>query len=137
MSAPAVAVSTTGNKFAAAWKDVRMGEPNVYWTMSDKPEFAAGQLVHDVTNGTQDHPSLCIDRLGIAWIAWEDNRSGHQEIWVRTSQDGDIGRRLVQPVDATASYPTIATGHNMVAVVYESHVNGIKTIQFQTISTMR
>lgn len=110
-----------------------MGEPNVYWAISDKPEFAAGQLVHDDTNGKQDHPSLCIDRLGIVWIAWEDNRSGHKEIWVRSSQDGDLGRRLVQPVGATASYPTIATSHDLVAVVYESQVNDIKTIQFQMI----
>ncbi|MBI2479742.1 MAG: hypothetical protein HYV60_14250 [Planctomycetia bacterium] len=77
MSAPAVAVSDNGDKFATAWKDIRTGEPNVYWSISDKPESADGQLVHDETKGKQDHPSLCIDASGTAWVAWEDARAGH------------------------------------------------------------
>ena len=113
-----------------------MGEPNVYWAISDKPEFAAGQLVHGDTKGKQDHPSLCIDTLGNVWIAWEDNRSGHQEIWIRSSREGDLGFQLVQPADAMASYPTIATGGDLVAVAYELQVNDGKTIHFQAISTM-
>ncbi len=27
--------------------DILTGQPNVYWTISDKPEFADSQLVHD------------------------------------------------------------------------------------------
>ena len=137
MSAPAVAVSESGNKFAAAWKDVRTGEPNVYWTISDKPEFAPGQLVHDQTQGKQDHPSLCIDVTGTVWVAWEDSRGGRQEIWIRSSRDDNAGQRLGDPRELGASFPSIAAGKNLVAVAYESHSKDSKTIQFRLISTIQ
>lgn len=137
MSAPAVAVSDNGNKYAAAWKDIRTGEPNVYWTISDKPESADGQLVHDETKGKQDHPSLCIAASGTVWVAWEDARSGHDEVWLRSSREGDTGRRLSDPGNAAASFPTIATGKDLVAVVYESQGKDCKTIQFHLIASGR
>ena len=138
MSAPAVAVSATGNKFAAAWKDVRTGEPNVYWAISDKPEFSESQLVHDEIQGTQDHPSLCIDASGTVWVAWEDSRAGQQEIWIRSSRDGDKGRRLSGP-DKAASFPTISVGNGIVAVVYESSESETqqKAIRFHLISSVQ
>jgi len=135
MSAPAVAVSDRGNKFAAAWKDIRSGEPNVYWAISDKPELAEGQLVHDETRGKQDHPSLCIDVSGTVWVAWEDSRTGQQKIWIRSSRIGDTGRRLSDSDAVAASFPTIATGNDCVAVVYESQNKDSKTVAFHLISS--
>ena len=135
MSAPAVAVSDNANKYAAAWKDIRTGEPNVYWTISDKPESADGQLVHDETKGKQDHPSLCIDATGTVWVAWEDARSGHDEVWLRSSREGDTGRRLSAPGAAAATFPAIATGKDLVAIVYESQHNDRKTLQFHLIAS--
>lgn len=135
MSAPAVAVSDNGNKYAAAWKDIRTGEPNVYWTISDKPESSDGQLVHDETTGKQDHPSLCIDASGTVWVTWEDARSGHDEVWIRSSREGDTERRLSDPGEAAATFPTIATGKDLVAVVYESQLKARKTIQFSLIAS--
>jgi hypothetical protein len=135
MSAPAVAVSDNGNKYAAAWKDIRTGEPNVYWTISDKPESAEGQLVHDETTGKQDHPSLSIDASGTVWVAWEDARAGHDEVWIRSSRTDDTSRRLSDPGDAAASLPTIATGNDLVAVVYASQHKNRKTIQFHLIAS--
>jgi hypothetical protein len=137
MSAPAVAVSDNGNKYAAAWKDIRTGEPNVYWTISDKPQSADGQLVHDETKGKQDHPSLCIDASGTVWVAWEDARSGHDEVWIRSSREGDAGRRLSEPGAAAATFPAITTGQDLVAVVYESQHNDRKSVQFHLIASDR
>jgi sugar lactone lactonase YvrE len=134
MSAPAVAVSANGKKFAVAWKDIRTGEPNVYWSISDKPELAEGQLVHDEARGNQDHPSLCIDASGTVWVAWEDSRAGQKRIWVRSSRTGDVGRSLSNPVER-ASFPTIATSKDLVAVVYESQNEDRKTVQFRLISS--
>ena len=141
MSAPAVAVSETGNKFAAAWKDVRSGEPNVYWAISGKPKLAAGQMVHDETRGKQDHPSLCIDVAGTVWVAWEDSRDGRQEIWIRSSREDDTGHRIGNPHGESASFPSIATAKEVVAVAYESHSENNeshsennKTIRFHLIS---
>ena len=86
MSAPAVAVSASGKKFAAAWKDVRTGEPNVFWVTGETLQFAAGQRVHAETRGKQDHPTLCIDPSGTTWVAWEDGRTGRAQVWARSSR---------------------------------------------------
>ena len=137
MSAPAVAVSTDGKKFAAAWKDVRMGEPNVYWAISDTPRFDQESLVHEKTEGKQDHPSLVIDGRGTVWVAWEDNRGGGHRIWVRSSQATDKGRAINDLGESPASYPVLATGSRLVAVVYESGKRRRKNIQFRLIATLQ
>ncbi len=136
MSAPAVAVSASGNQFTAVWKDVRAGEPNVYWAISDEPGLAEGQLVHDETRGSQDHPSLCIDASGAVWVAWEDSRDGQQSIRIRSSRDGDRGRQLSDSGEV-ATFPTIVTGKNFVAVVYESRNEDYRTIKFRMIKVPR
>ncbi len=135
MSAPAVAVSETGSQFAAAWKDIHSGEPNVYWAIFDKLEPAMGRLVHEGTQGQQDHPSLCVDKKGTFWVAWEDNRDGRKDIWIRSSRDEDPGRRLTGSHKAEASFPTIAAGENLVAIVYESDLDNSRSVRFQLIST--
>ena len=134
MSAPAVAVSANGKKFASAWKDVSTGEPNVYWATSDSLDFPAGQLVHDETNGKQDHPSLCIDNTGTVWVAWEDSRSGRQQVWIRSSRGVDTGR-AVSTVSEEGSFPTIVAGADLVGVVYEARSQSQKTIEFQVVES--
>jgi hypothetical protein len=134
MSAPAVAVSATGTKYVAAWKDVRTGEPNVHWAISDRPEFGESQRVRSATQGTQDHPSVCIDTSGIAWVVWEENRAGKQEVWVRSSHADDADRLISDSSDLAATFPTVATGNDLVAVVYESQRPDRKAIRFRVIS---
>jgi len=135
MSAPAVAVSADGKKFAAAWKDIRAGEPNVYWVISDKPRFGRDALVHERTEGRQDHPSLAIDRGGTVWVAWEDNRGGSRRIWVRSSQAADKGRAISDLGESPANYPVVVAGDGLVAVAYESGQRRQKTIQFRLLAT--
>ncbi len=135
MSAPAVAVSADGKMFAAAWKDVRMGEPNVYWAISDTPSFGQESLVHERTEGEQDHPSLAIDRRGTVWVAWEDDSGGGHRIWVRSSQATDRGRAISDLGESPASYPALATGGGLVAVVYESGERRQQNTQFRLIAT--
>ncbi len=136
MSAPAVAVSADGKKFAAAWKDVRMGEPNVYWAISDTPSFDQESLVHEQTEGKQDHPSLAIDRRGTVWVAWEDDRGDGHRIWVRSSQATDRGRAISDLGESPASYPALATGNGLVAVVYESGERRQQNTQFRLIAML-
>ena len=134
MSAPAVAVSSDGKKFAAAWKDVRRGEPNVYWTISKSTDFPPGQLVHDVMEGDQDHPSLCIDSTGVVWVAWEDSRSGKEQVWIRSSLPSDNGRAIDE--SGEGSSPTIASGNGLIAVIYELRSGEKRTIRFQSVNSL-
>ena len=136
MSAPAVAVSADGKLYAMAWKDVRMGEPNVYWAVSDTPRFDEESLVHEKTEGIQDHPSLAIDRRRTVWVAWEDDRFGGHRICVRSTQANDKGYPLSDLGESPASYPSLATGSGLVAVVYESGKRGQKKVRFRLIATV-
>jgi hypothetical protein len=123
MSAPAVAVSADGKKFAAAWRDRRLGkqDKNVYWTLSDGPRFAEDALVHEETNGTQDHPALAIDGSGTAWVAWEDDaeRKKTSSIRIRSSAPDSKDRLLSDPSEGTAGFPALAAGGGVVGVAYE------------------
>jgi hypothetical protein len=123
MSAPAVAVSRDGKRFVAAWKDVRAGEPNVFWSISDKPSFANDSMVHDETRGVQDHPSVTFDDSAIAWVAWEDARSGRQRIYARTSSDDSLELAVSDAAEGVAAYPVIAAGGGLVVVAYEAERN--------------
>lgn len=134
MSAPAVAVSEDGKKFSAAWKDMRAGEPNVYWSLSEQPRFDHEERVHDVTEGTQDHPSLVIDRRGRTWVAWEDGRGGRHDVWVRSSAEEGHGRAITRNEKLPASYPVLAAAAQSVAVVYESGAGHSKQIRFRRIA---
>ncbi len=120
MSAPAVAVSADGKKFAAAWKDKRVGEPNVYWAVSDTPSFARDALLHGVTKGKQDHPGLALEASGTIWVVWEDSRSGKQRIRARSSGESDKEREVSSESDGTTSFPAVACNAGLVAVVYEA-----------------
>lgn len=131
MSAPAVAVSRDGKKFAAAWKDVRASEPNVFWSVSGTGSFASEDLLHEDLAGEQDHPALAIDGSGTVWAAWEDSRSGKSRIWTRSSTAGDFGRELSDAADGEASFTAIAAGGGVVAVVYEAKKGKQDTVVFR------
>ncbi len=127
MSAPAVAVSSKHKKYVVAWKDMRKGEPNIYWSVSTKPEFAGEAIVHNSTRGNQDHPSVAIDSMGKAWIAWEDSRDGKHTVRVRRE-----GATEFEVTDGpNASFPVVACGSGMVGVAYESGPRRNKSVHFK------
>jgi hypothetical protein len=132
MSAPAVAVSTQHKTFAIAWKDMRKGEPNIYWSIAREPDFKSERLVHPITKGEQDHPSLAIDQDGTVWIAWEDTRNGKREVRAKSNRNTDE-LLISQPDSAPASYPVLASGAGMVAVVFESGKGTQKQIRFRVV----
>lgn len=129
MSAPAVAVSNKHKKVVVAWKDVRKGEPNIYWSVSDKHSFTNENLVHDTLQGIQDHPSVTIDATGKAWIAWEDARDDKNTIRARC----EGGSETVVSAGPNATFPVVASGAGIVAVVYESGKGREKSIIFRTL----
>ena len=130
MSAPAVAVLADGKKFVAAWKDKRTGEPNVFWTASSSLNFSDDEPVHDKLDGEQNHPSLAVDQSGNVWVAWEDSRSRHQQIRVRSSADAS-DRAVSDEHDGKASFPVVASNAKIVAVVYEAKRDRKESVVFR------
>jgi hypothetical protein len=135
MSAPAVAVSADGKKFAAAWMDKRAGKDdlNVYWSISDGPRFSEDSLVHEETRGVQNHPALAIDRSGAVWVAWEDDHTGVPGIWLRSSGSGSKSRLLSDPLDGAPSFPALAANAGLVGVSYEAMHDGEPRVVFRLV----
>jgi hypothetical protein len=136
MSAPAVAVSPDGKKFAAAWKDVRTGrdDPHVYWSISESPNFTADAAIDFVARAKQDHPTIALDSSGTAWAVWEDARSGRQRVWHRSSRDGDSGSAVSETREGDASFPVVAANAGFVAVVYERSDHGKNSVAFRLLA---
>ena len=123
MDAPAVAVSNDGRRVAAAWMDMRSGknDRDVQWTLGGPRSFAREMTVHDVTTGTQGHPSLILDAKGTAWCAWEDSRSGPNATRIYAA---DSRTRKNVPVtddsEGRCGYPSLALGAGVIGIAYES-----------------
>jgi hypothetical protein len=119
--APAVGVSPDGKTVAVAWMDLRAGfdDCNVYWTVSRDGKFPREEAVHDDRRYYQGHPTVAVDKDGVAWCAWEDGRHGTQRIYACST-----GRRLnfsvTGPKDPRAAFPSLAAGGGLVGVAYES-----------------
>ena len=137
MSAPAVAVSPDGKKFAAAWKDVRTGRnaPHVYWSISDSPNFTKDSAIDFESRAKQDHPTITIDSAGAVWAVWEDTRSGRQRIWVRSSAAADTGQAVSDAHEGEASFPVVAANAGLVAVVYETGSHDKKSVKFRLLDS--
>lgn len=139
MSAPAVAVSPDGKKFAAAWKDVRTGrnDPHVYWSISDSPNFTKDAAIDFESRAKQDHPTVTIDSSGTVWAVWEDTRSGRQRIWYRSSAPDDPGGPISEPHEGEAGFPVVASNAGLVAVVYEAANHAKSSVVFRLIEPQK
>ncbi len=133
MSAPAVAVSADGKTFFVAWKDVRAGEPNVYWTTAVEPNFSKEVLLHEDTRGEQNYPTLTVEPSGTAWAAWVDKRPGRQGVWARSSAENDKGQEVSEAADGAADFPVVASGGGLVGVVYEAKKDGKNGVLFRVL----
>jgi hypothetical protein len=124
MSAPAVAVTPDGKRFAAAWKDVREGSPRVWWALADTPSFAKEASISDAADVACDHPSLAVDARGVFWAAWEEGQGADARICVRTSAADGAAREISERGDGPPGYPVMAVGADLVVAAWEMTVPG-------------
>jgi hypothetical protein len=136
MSAPAVALSRDGKKFAVAWKDVRTGrnDPHVYWGISESPGSFTDAPIDFQPKVKQNHPSMAFDSGGEAWVAWEDTRSGTQRIWARKFGDDKSSAPVSDVAEGDASFPSAASNSDIVVVAYEAVHQGQKTIRLRVLA---
>ncbi|MBI3854332.1 MAG: exo-alpha-sialidase [Planctomycetes bacterium] len=120
-------MSNDGKKVAAAWMDMRAGknDRDVQWTVGTAGKFGPETTVHDVGSGTQGHPSLVFDKDGIAWCAWEDSRSGRNNMRIYVA-DAKTKKnvQLSDDGEGKCGYPTLASAGGTLGVVYEAG-NGV------------
>jgi hypothetical protein len=135
MSAPAVAVSADGTMLVVAWKDVRTGEPNVYWAASAGPSFSRDALLHEDTRGEQNYPSVTVESSGAAWAVWVDKRPERQRVWARPSTENARGQEVSEQADGAVDYPVVAAGGGLVGVVYEAKKEGKNVVMFRLLKS--
>ena len=137
MSAPAVAVSSKGTKFAAAWMDKRAGEKSlkVYWSISPNPSFPNDSLLAEEATGFQNHPTLAMEGSGTVWAVWEDNGSGQNRIWARSSEPKSRSFEVSKASEGKAAFPVVAANGGLVAVVYEVERDGEDKVLFRLLKS--
>jgi hypothetical protein len=119
MSAPAVAVSQDGKRFAAAWKDVRKGSPRVWWAFGADPTFAKDAPV-DEPKVERNHPSLAVEADGTFWVAWEEGRDAQARVRARSSAKDGKPRDVADAAQGVPAYPVTACGAGLVVVAWET-----------------
>lgn len=90
---PAIAVGLD-RSLVIAWSDKSDGDAEIYvkqWREGVWQEVgshsATGGGISD-NNGSSESPSAAIGTNGVIYVAWEDDSSGHKEIYVRRFIDG-------------------------------------------------
>jgi len=129
---PAIAVD--GNdRLYVTWQDNRRGNWDVYVSTSvDGVNWSAERLVTD-SNDNQINPAIAIDGSSPsrAYVVWQDDRGGNQDIYVASSSDG-FATKAVSQITANASDqtdPAIAVDSaKTVYVVWTDKRNGSNDI---------
>jgi len=119
MSAPAVAVSPDGKRFAAAWKDVREGAPRVWWAFASEPRFGKDGPIADEARVDRDHPSLAAAGGGEFWAAWEEGSGSSAAIRARSSAPKAVARDVADAVAGRPSFPVVACAAGLTVVAWE------------------
>ena len=85
-ASPAIAVDAGGNAYVT-WEDQRDGDSDIYFaTRSVTGTWSANVRVNDDITGTahQASPSIAVDAVGNAHVAWEDERNGAADVYFAT-----------------------------------------------------
>jgi hypothetical protein len=125
---PAIALGSS-DKLYVVWQDNRRGNWDVYVSTSvDGVSWSAERLVTD-SNDNQINPAVAIDGSSPsrAYIVWQDDRGGNQDIYVASSSDG-FATKAISQITANASDQTdpaiAADSANTVYVVWTDKRNG-------------
>jgi hypothetical protein len=116
---PALAVSSAGAVYVA-WQDNRNGYWDIYASIS--PDGASFSQDVQVTSSTRNevNPALAVDRQSPArvHVAWQDDRSGNQDIYVASSTNGFTTSTVAQVTNNTADQTEPALAVDAGGIVY-------------------
>ncbi|MFH1371109.1 MAG: putative Ig domain-containing protein, partial [Planctomycetota bacterium] len=125
---PAIAIDTA-NKLYLVWQDNRGGNWDIYGsTSSDGINWPTERKVSD-SNNNEINPAIIIDKSSPpkAYVAWQDDRAGNQEIFISSSSDSFATNAVTRVTTNTADQtePALtATAANVVYVLWTDLRNG-------------
>jgi len=127
------AMATDGSKLYVVWQDNRRGNWDIFLsTSADGLNWTSERLVTD-SNDNQTNPALVIDHSAVpkAYIFWQDDGSGNQDIYIASSSDGFISKAVRQVTSDVSdqSEPAVAVAaDNTVYVVWTDKRGGSSDI---------
>ncbi len=128
---PSMAADAAGNIYAA-WQDERNGNPDIFVAGLLPGRQAWGSAVkvnNDSAIAIQGNPSLAAGAAGVLYVAWEDRRVGHTDIYAARSTDGGKtwGANVKVNADLTTANqlnPSLVYAAGVLYVAWEDHRSG-------------
>ncbi|NOZ05028.1 MAG: exo-alpha-sialidase [Chloroflexi bacterium] len=134
-----VSLAVSGTNAYLAWRDTRGGDGNIYFASSaNGVTWSANRRVNDDSFVVdQGHPSLAADALGHLYLAWQDRRQGHYDIYFATSTNGgatwSANTRVNQDsgtTDQTAPSLAVSADGGQIFVAWQDGRNGNDDVYF-------
>ncbi|OHB78767.1 MAG: hypothetical protein A2Z25_19685 [Planctomycetes bacterium RBG_16_55_9] len=125
-SNPAIAVGTD-DRLYVVWQDNRQannnnaGEWDIYIsTSSDGVTWSIETRANDPNEGNQTNPAIVVDRRSpnYAYVAWQDDRSGNQDICVASSSDRFATKAVSQITSDTSNQMEPVVGADSSNTIY-------------------
>ncbi|UCE74295.1 MAG: exo-alpha-sialidase [Methanomassiliicoccales archaeon] len=135
---PSIAIEGMGNIYIV-WTDMRNGDSDIYFTCSNDGgnSFSFNKRVNDdVVNAKQNEPSVALDGTGNIFIAWEDKRNGHSDIYFARSSNQGNTFSSNKKINDDAGYEEqlapaiVAYGFGYIHVVWGDKRNGDSDIYY-------
>ena len=104
---PAIALGTD-DKLHVAWQDKRNGDWDIYASTSvDGANWTTQTRVNDPNEGNQTNPAIVVGSQSpnYAYIAWQDDHSGNQDIYITSSNDS-FGTKTVSQITTNTANQT-------------------------------
>jgi len=117
---PALALGTD-DKLYVVWQDKRNGDWDIYSSTSvDGINWTTQTRVNDPNDGNQVNPAIVVDSRSpnYAYVIWQDDRAGNQDICIATSNNSFGTKTVAQITSNTANQTTPAIAVNSANTVY-------------------
>lgn len=130
--APALALGSD-DRLYVVWQDNRRGNWDIYGrTSTDGVSWSIETRITE-SDDNQIIPAIAVDAQSpeTVWVAWQDDRAGHQDIYVASSADGLLtnnASRVTSNVGAQTAPDIAVDAYGTVYLVWTDNRNGSNDI---------
>jgi PKD repeat protein len=135
---PALAVSATGVVYVV-WQDNRNGNWDLYVSLCSNGSNFSKEVRVTSSNRNEIDPALALDRQSpaCAYVAWQDDRNGNQDIYVAKSTDGFASSTVVRVTSNAADQvqPRVVVDSSNVAYLFWTDLRNSQADVYAAVSS--